>query len=374
MPFSQPAFLKGFAAINNCRNSVLRFPFHLLWKTLQIQCITPKVLKIGSMESRTGILSIAISSLFMFSFVSFVKGSLSFNFYADSCPSAELIVRGTVSSSTSTDPSIPGKLLRLVFHDCFVEGCDASLMLQGNNTEQSDPGNRSVGGFSVIDSAKRVLEKFCPGTVSCADIIAIAARDAVEIAGGPRIMIPTGRRDGMVSVASNVRPNIVDTSFSMDEMVQLFATKGLSLLDLVVLSGAHTIGTAHCSSFRDRFQEDSTGKLRLIDKTLDSDYANVLMEQCPAGIQPSVTVNNDPQTSVVFDNMYYQNLLAHKGLFQSDSVLISNDSTRILVEGFANDQEHFFENWGQSFLKLTSVGAKTGDEGEIRISCASTNA
>lgn len=51
-------------------------------------------------------------------------------------------------------------------------------------------------------------------------------------------MIPTGRRDGMVSLASNVRPNIVDTSFSMDEMVQLFASKGLSLLDLVVLSGA----------------------------------------------------------------------------------------------------------------------------------------
>jgi len=113
-------------------------------------------------------------------------------------------------------------------------------MLQGNNTEQSDPGNRSVGGFSVIDSAKRILEKFCPRTVSCADIIALAAGDAVEIvsstslhgwhcsmaywqdtsfgtvinlkgtweqAGEPRTMIPTGRRDGMVSVASNVRPN-----------------------------------------------------------------------------------------------------------------------------------------------------------------------
>ncbi|XP_040870761.1 peroxidase 46 isoform X2 [Glycine max] len=58
---------------------------------------------------------------------------------------------------------------------------DVSLMLQGNNTEQSDPGNRSVGGFSVIDSAKRILEKFCPRTVSCADIIALAAGDAVEI-------------------------------------------------------------------------------------------------------------------------------------------------------------------------------------------------
>jgi len=116
------------------------------------------------------------------------------------------------------------------------------------------------------------------------------------------------------------------------------------------------------------------GKLRLSDKTLDSDYAEVLMEQCPAGVQPSAKVNNDPQTSLLFDNIYYQNLLAHKGLFQSDSVLISNDSTRMFVEDFANDQDLFFQNWGQSFLKLTSVGVKSGDVGEIRLSCASTNA
>lgn len=89
---------------------------------------------------------------------------------------------------------------------------------------------------------------------------------------------------------------------------------------------------------------------------------------------PSVTVSNDPETSTVFDNQYYQNLLARKGLFQSDSVLLENDSTRKTVEDFANDQELFFESWGQSFLKLTSVGVKTGNEGEIRRSCAATNA
>lgn len=60
-------------------------------------------------------------------------------------------------------------------------------MLLGNNTEKSDPANRSVGGFSVIESAKRVLEFLCPGTVSCADIIALAARDAVEIVSYPLI-------------------------------------------------------------------------------------------------------------------------------------------------------------------------------------------
>ncbi|KEH35896.1 peroxidase family protein [Medicago truncatula] len=246
-------------------------------------------------------------------------------------------------------------------------------MLQGNNTEQSDPGNRSVGGFSVIETAKRVLEMFCPGTVSCADIIALAARDAVEIAGGPRVQIPTGRRDGMVSIASNVRPNIVDTSFTMDEMLKLFSSKGLSLLDLVVLSGAHTIGTAHCNTFRGRFQQDRNGSLRLIDQTIDTNYADQLIKQCPINAQPSVAVNIDPETSMLFDNQYYRNLLDRKVLFQSDSVLMNNDDTRKLVEDFANDQELFFDNWGVSFVKLTSIGVKTDEEGEIRRSCAATN-
>lgn len=53
------------------------------------------------------------------------------------------------------------------------------MLLQGEGTERSDPANTFLGGFSVIDSAKRVLEFFCPGTVSCADILVMAARDAV---------------------------------------------------------------------------------------------------------------------------------------------------------------------------------------------------
>ena len=85
-------------------------------------------------------------------------------------------------------------------------------------------------------------------------------------------------------------------------------------------------------------------------------------------------VNNDPETSFVFDNQYYKNLLIRKGLFQSDSVLFDDNRTRKQVESFANDQFSFFESWSQSFLKLTSIGVKTDDEGEIRASCSSTNA
>ncbi|KAJ4950594.1 hypothetical protein NE237_027426 [Protea cynaroides] len=283
------------------------------------------------------------------------------------------MVRNTVRSASTLDSTLPGKLLRLVFHDCMVEGCDGSVLLEGNMTERNDPANTSLGGFSVVESAKELLELFCPATVSCADILALAARDAVEFAGGPHVRVLTGRKDGRVSLASNVRPNMVDTSFTLDEMIKLFSSKGLSLDDLVTLSGAHTIGSAHCSAFRDRFQEDSKGNLTLIDSSLDKIFADELIKRCPADVSSSITVNNDPETSMLFDNQYYRNLFSHKGLFQSDSVLFSDGRTREKVDEFSNNQESFFQKWGESFFKLINIGVKTENEGEIRRSCTSIN-
>ncbi|GAB4836709.1 Peroxidase 18 [Ancistrocladus abbreviatus] len=300
-----------------------------------------------------------------------ISFAFSVGFYTFSCPSAELIVRDRVRAAASEDPTIPAKLLRLLFHDCFVEGCDASVLLEGEETERADPANTSLGGFQVIESAKGVLEMFCPGIVSCADVLALAARDAVVLAGGPEIQIPTGRRDGTVSKVSNVRPNIIDTSFTLDQMNNLFTSKGLSLDDLVVLSGAHTIGSAHCGAITDRIQMDSKGNLTFIAPSLDHKYAMQLAKRCAAA--PTASVSNDPNTSFLFDNQYYKNLMAHKGLFQSDSVLFDDQKTRNLVDLFANDGSAFIERWGESFLKLANVGVKVDGEGEIRQSCSTTN-
>lgn len=272
------------------------------------------------------------------------------------------------------DPTVPGKLLRLLFHDCFVEGCDASVLLEGNGTEKSDPANGSLGGFKVIGLVKRMLEVFCPRTVSCADILALAARDAVEFAGGPNVLIPTGRRDGRTSVAKNVRPNIVDPTFTLDQLAYVFSAKGLSMDDLVTLSGAHSIGRAHCSSFNNRFSMNSDGNLTLIDMSLDRQYASQLTKMCPAGAaMNSVTVSNDPTTPLLFDNGYYKILLQHKGLFRSDSTLVNDERTRDRVVQYAYNQDSFFEGWAVSFLKLCGIGVKTGDEGEIRQVCSVSN-
>ena len=57
--------------------------------------------------------------------------------------------------------------------------------------------------------------------------------------GGPAVPVALGRRDGLVSLASNVRRNIIDTGFSVDAMAASFTAKGLTLDDLVTLSGTY---------------------------------------------------------------------------------------------------------------------------------------
>ncbi|KMZ67869.1 Peroxidase [Zostera marina] len=114
-----------------------------------------------------------------------VYGSLQFDYYFDSCPIAEEIIFSFVENAVANEPRMAASLLRLHFHDCFVNGCDGSVLLDDTHTfvgEKTAPPNlNSLRGFNVIDQIKMQLEDFCPGTVSCADIVATAARDSIVL-------------------------------------------------------------------------------------------------------------------------------------------------------------------------------------------------
>jgi peroxidase len=112
---------------------------------------------------------------------------LKLHFYGHACPQMEAIVGSLVAKAHAEDPRMAASLLRMHFHDCFVQGCDASVLLDADGSgrfvteKRSNPNKDSLRGFEVIDEIKAALEHACPHTVSCADIVAVAARDSVVL-------------------------------------------------------------------------------------------------------------------------------------------------------------------------------------------------
>ncbi|CAL9055889.1 unnamed protein product [Musa banksii] len=319
--------------------------------------------------------------LFHLALLSLLLGSangngLKFGFYKTSCPDAEAIVRKPVSSYFSRDSTVSAPLLRLHFHDCFVRGCDGSVLLNSTETnlaEKEAMPNQSLDGFYVIDAAKAALEKACPGTVSCADIVALVARDVVSLAtgqGNSLYRVHTGRRDGFVSKASEAVANIPSAFSDFAELKAEFASKGLSVKDLAVLSGAHAIGNSHCFSFGKRLN-NYKGKGD-IDPTLDPNYAMELRNKCSPGI--NTVVEMVPGSSTSFDTKYYDLVGKRKGLFRSDEALLQDKRTRDYVYSRLHAPESsFFYDFGKSMMKMGKVGVLTGNAGEIRRNCALVN-
>ncbi|KAK9281843.1 hypothetical protein L1049_004749 [Liquidambar formosana] len=309
--------------------------------------------------------------LVVFGFLGLCQGGeLMMNFYAKTCPLAEEIVKNVTWSHVSSNPNLPAKLLRLHFHDCFVRGCEGSILLNStaNSTAEKDATpNLSLAGFDVIDDVKAQLENACPGVVSCADIVALAARDSVSFQSTSIWDVLTGRRDGTVSLASEALANLPAATFNFTSLSQRFASKGLSVQDLVVLSGAHTIGIGHCNLFSYRLY-NFTGKGDA-DPSLNPAYAAFLRTKCKSLSDNTTTVGMDPDNRAQdFGNDYFKILKQHKGLFQSDAALLTDNGASNAVE-LLLDSNRFFTQFAESIKSMGAIGVLTGTAGEIRKNC-----
>ncbi|CAI9778323.1 unnamed protein product [Fraxinus pennsylvanica] len=292
-------------------------------------------------------------------------GALQVGFYQGKCHSAdvEAIVGGVIRARFSRDPTIVAALLRMQFHDCFVNGCDASILLDGNNTEKTAIPNLSVRGYEIIDAAKAAVEAICPGVVSCADIIVMSTRDAVGLGCDASILLDGNNTEKTVVPNLSVRGyEIIDAAkadveaicpgvVSCADIIVIYTRDAVGLANdqeiLIDFTGGHTVGVAHCLLFQDRlYNFQNTGKP---DPTMDSTLLNTLKTRCPQNstVDNPVNLDQNPLSSMTVDNSYYRQIILHRGILQIDQELaldpLTNPAVAAIAKGF-----DFLTRFGQA--------------------------
>lgn len=210
-------------------------------------------------------------------------------------------------------------LLRLAYHDAGTYsiskgggGVNGSIRYELDRPENTGL-NR---GVRVIDEIRALLSNTAAAEISTADVIALAGAYSVTICGGPSIKLQVGRQDATVPDPTGRLP---DQNASVEVLKASFADKGLTVKEMIALSGAHTLG----------------GK----------------------GF-------GDP---VAFDNTYYKSLLQKPWLNKNDSMasMIGLPSDHVLPEDkecleviteFAQNQDAFFSEFARCYAKMANLG------------------
>ncbi|ONK79388.1 uncharacterized protein A4U43_C01F5850 [Asparagus officinalis] len=330
--------------------------------------------------SPTRLLLFGLMAIVLYSSVSLAQDNsqLSLDYYKKSCPDAEKIVREEMECAVHEDPRNAAGILRLHFHDCFVQGCDGSVLLDDTVTlkgeKKASESLNSLIGFELVDRIKNQLESRCPGTVSCADLLAIAARDAVVLVGGPYWDVPVGRKDSKKASLELANADIPTSDEGLVALITKFSEKGLSVTDMVALAGAHTIGMARCTNFKARIYSGDFQQTSHYNPA-SALYLTKLVSTCPLSGGDDNITPMDYITPTLFDNAFYESLIRGDGLLNSDqemySTFIGFESTD-LVKKYAIDPIAFFKQFSDSMVKLGNITNPEG--GEVRTSCRFVNA
>ncbi|OWM86988.1 hypothetical protein CDL15_Pgr016025 [Punica granatum] len=249
------------------------------------------------------------------------------DFYNNTCLNVEHLVRSAVTRKFQLTNITAPTTLRLFFHDCFVRGCDASVLLASPNSdaEKDHPIDLSlVGGeFDTLIKDKAVVDSYpqCRNKVFYADILALATRDVISLAGSPFYHVVLGRRDERISTKASVENGIPLPTFDLVQLNTSFGGHGLSRTDMITQS----------------------------------------------------VIDMDSTTTHIFDNAYFKNLQNGTGIFSSDQVLFTDPRSRPTVNFFASNNTAFREAFKTAMTKLGRVGVLTGSKGEIRINCTRPN-
>ncbi|KAI5001727.1 hypothetical protein ZWY2020_026377 [Hordeum vulgare] len=249
-----------------------------------------------------------------------ITRGLSFDFYKRSCPRAESIVRHFVRDAVRKDVGLAAGLLRLHFHDCFVQGCDASVLLDG-----SAPPNLTLrpSAFKAINDIRDRLERECRGAVvSCSDILALAATPCWPPAV-PSTACPSAPRQPAVRHAAGraVRPPAPTST--VPSLLNVVGSLGLDATDLVALSGGRALHLLRGPPLPAPRPDHELGLPRQAEADVPTDRRTPL----------------DVRTPDVFDN----------------------------------NQRNFFNQFGVSMVKMGQIKVLTGGQGQVRRNCSARN-
>ncbi|KAH9618289.1 hypothetical protein KSS87_011098 [Heliosperma pusillum] len=293
---------------------------------------------------------------------------LVYNYYETTCPFVEDIVRNEMMNIFVADATAPAAFLRLLFHDCQVQACDASILLASRDSEIHASRNLGIRKLEAINQIKSRLEATCPGQVSCADIIALAAKNSVALSGGPFFRIPLGRKDSNSSSSIQADAHLPSTSITVDQLLSIFAAKGMNIEETVAILGAHTLGAAHCVNVVDRLYKPKP------TDHMDLQLQIAIRAACPNTVSVTNTtlIPNDV-TPTIFDTAYYLGVLTGRGLFSIDSSISTDPRTVVIASQFAVDRNYFFRTFSSAFIKLSSANVLTGNMGQVRKQCNRVN-
>ncbi|XP_070023544.1 putative Peroxidase 48 isoform X1 [Nicotiana sylvestris] len=228
---------------------------------------------------------------------------LRYGYYDEKCEDIEKIVGSTMQRIVQLQHNVPAQLLRLLFHDCFIRGCDASVLLADSNengtVEREAIPNRTLKGFDIIDMIKDEIEEECPGIVSCSDILVLATRDGIVLvqlesriitraqfwkygnihnqcimAGGLYYPVLMGRRDSKESFFDETMAEIPRPNGNITETLRLFSLRGFDERETVALLGGHNIGKIGCEFIQLRFSN-------FMGTAIPSGFLEELMQKCP---------------------------------------------------------------------------------------------
>ncbi|KVH93444.1 heme peroxidase [Cynara cardunculus var. scolymus] len=255
----------------------------------------------------------------MISVMGISEGRLKVGFYRNTCPDAEAIVGDFVRDAARFNPQVPAFLLRLHFHDCFVQGCDGSILIDnGAISEKLAVGHQGVKGFDVIENAKAELEFVCPVCVCVGDLIPLYT-----------------------------------LVFGFDRVLGQFMRWKLRLYNFMPGGGP--------------------------DPSINPNFLPELIETCPPNVDINVRLPMDHDSGNTFDDHILQNIRNGFAVLQTDAKLLDDPTTKQIVDSyfrFSNQtvRPSFEADFVKSMVKMGRIGVETGPKrGEIRRVCNAFN-